>query len=181
MTDKPFSPDEEAQLYTELGLSAERIFEEVPEPEDKEEELDERPNPASAIVVQVPNVKEVEFDDTLIAHLDLDNPQQRAEASRILFGAYGGAAMGLPKGTHRSNWNSLIHTRISLHLGRQVTAKRADGEDTLRRKVKATSAEKVADTAALSTQAALKVLKDQILGEDGDIDLAKFAKLLQEA
>lgn len=192
MTDKPFTQDEEAQLYNELGLS----LSPMPDPlramhekvtkmkdmfADDDVATDERPNPASAVVVQVPDVKEVEFDDALIEHLDLNDGQQRAEASRILFAEYGAAALGIPKGTHRSNWNSLIHTRISMHLGRKVTATRQQGQETLRRKVKETSAEKVADTAALSTQAALKVLKDQILDEDGNIDLARFAELLKEA
>lgn len=189
MTDTPFNSDEEAQLYEELGLtrSADDIFGPVDveamlaEGEAKRADADERPNPTSAIVVQVPDVNEVEFDDSLIDHLDVSNPQERAEASRLLFARYGGAAYGLPKGTHRSNWNALIHQRISMHLGRKVTAARQSNEDTLARKVSQASAGKVADQAAISTQAALKVLKDQILGEDGQIDMDRFAQLLKEA
>lgn len=189
MSDTPFNPDEEAQLYEELGLT--RAADDVlgddhmeamlAEGEAKRTQTDERPNPASAVVVQVPDVNEVEFDDSLINHLDVSDPQQRAEASRLLFARYGGAAYGLPKGTHRSNWNALIHQRISMHLGRKVTAARQSNEDTLARKVSQASAGKVADQASISTQAALRVLKDQILDEDGQIDMDRFAQLLKEA
>lgn len=183
MSDTPFSPEEEAQFYQELGLQPV-----APEPDevfaalDKEEvKVDVRPNPASAVVVQVPDISEVEFDDSLIEHLDLGKPQERAEASRVLFSAYGAAAYGIPKGTHRTNWNALVHQRISMHLGRRKASQAQAGKDSLQARVSEASAQKVADTAAISTQAALKVLKDQILGEDGQIDMARFAELLKEA
>lgn len=189
MSDTPFDPDEEAQLYEELGLShaepdPDRIFateEMLAEGEAKRTQTDERPKPDSAIVIQVPDVKDIEFDDALISHLDVSDPQHRAEASRLLFARYGGAAMGIPKGTHRSNWNALIHQRISMHLGRKVASARQANEDTLGRKVSQAGAEKVADQAAISTQAALRVLKDQILTDEGEIDMARFAQLLKEA
>lgn len=164
MTDKPFTPEEEAEFYEGLGLPTTT-----------------QPSVSDAVVIQVPDAKSIEFDDDLIEHLDLNDPQQRAEASRVLFAKYSAAAMGIPKSTHSKNWNSLIHNRISMHLGRRVAASRQEGEDSLRRQVKQNSTEKVADTAAVSTQAALKVLKDQILGEDGSIDLDRFAQLLKEA
>lgn len=166
MSEAPFTPEEEAELYSELGIPT---------------QTDTHPDMGSTVVVQVPNVNDVEFDTSLIEHLDLTDGQQRAEASRILFAKYGGSAMGLPKGSHRTNWNSLIHQRISMFLGRQKAAKVAEQGDSLRRTVESTSAEKVKDTAAVSTQAALRVLKDQVLDEDGEIDLAKFAELLKEA
>lgn len=164
MTDKPFTPEEEAEFYEGLGLPATT-----------------QPSISDAVVVQVPDAKSIEFDDSLIEHLDLNDPQQRAEASRVLFAKYSAAAMGIPKSTHSKNWNSLIHSRISMHLGRKVTAARQEGKDTLRHQIKQANAEKVADTAAMSTQAALKVLKDQILDDDGSIDLDRFAQLLKEA
>ena len=194
MSETPFSPDEEAELYEELGFSPEDIFsgipeEDEPEPEEEVKELepkaetktDARPDPSNAIVVQMPDISEVEFDDNLIAHLDLTDGQQRAEASRILFATYGGAAYGIPKGSHRSNWNSLIHTHISRFLGQRAATAKMTNKDTLAHKVSNASAQKVADSAALSTQAALKVLKDQILTEDGEVDMAKFAQLLKDA
>lgn len=164
MTDQPFTPEEEAEFYESLGLPATTA-----------------PSVTNAVVVQVPDINDITFDDSLIEHLDLSDGQQRAEASRILFARYNASAQGIPKSTHSTNWNSLVHTRISMHLGRRVASKRQEGQDSLRHKVQEASAEKVADTAALSTQAALKVLKDQILAEDGTIDLARFAELLQEA
>jgi hypothetical protein len=172
---QPFDRNEEAQLYEELGVSV------LPEATQEPTDADVRPNPANSIVVQVPDINSIEFDDKLIEHLDVSDPQQRVEASRVLFAAYGAAALGIPKGTHRSNWNALVHQRISLFLGRRKAAAAQAGQDTLARKVSQASAEKVADTAAISTQAALKVLKDQILGDNGEIDLTRFAQLLKEA
>lgn len=172
-TDAPFNPTEAQEFYEDLGLPLAITTENAVS--------DERPNPASTVVVQVPDVNTIEFDDSLIEHLDLTDGQQRAEASRILFAKYGAAALGIPKGTHRTNWNSLIHQRISMHLGRRKAATVAESTDTLRHGIKEASAAKVADTAAMSTQAALRVLKDQILDDEGSIDMERFAALLKEA
>lgn len=132
-------------------------------------------------VFEMPDIDTIEFDEELIAEFNMDDPQQRAEASRILFGRYNAAAIGIPKGSHSKNWNSLVHTRISRFLGRLRKAKQVEGKDVMRRKVSDEQAAKVADTAAISTQAALRVLKEEILTEDGEVDLAKFAELLKEA